>query len=213
MLTQPTFFGATVPVAMPALPRAPRPYPGASPELAAVLQAITRLAAGDQSDLARAFRAVATARRPAKPKRIAADKTFRDYDDFSPAFAASRALAREAGGPRWYLNPDLCLKARLPIVWANCKILNGTATKHGPRDVNFPVARFWPGETLPVGPEYVAIGPIDPECDIRRSDERRAARRAAMLAEMPELATLGRPGLELECPPDGEIEVPAMECV
>lgn len=81
--------------------------------------------------------------------------TFRGFDDFMPAFTFARLACRLANGPRWYLNPSACLKARLPAAWVRWHGLAVSGTS--PRDVNFPVARYWEGGVLPIGPEYAPL--------------------------------------------------------
>jgi hypothetical protein len=82
--------------------------------------------------------------------------TYRGFDDFMPAFTAARRRAamacRDMLG-RWWLEPD-CLKARLPAAWVRWQ--GRSVSGKSPRDVNFPAARYWPGGTLPVGPDYAA---------------------------------------------------------
>jgi hypothetical protein len=88
--------------------------------------------------------------RPAGSKKAGA--TFRGFDDFVPAFNAARYAAIAMHGENWWLRPEACLKARLPRAWAKC--VGKYHSSKGLRDVNFPVARFWPNGMLPAGPEY-----------------------------------------------------------
>jgi hypothetical protein len=195
-------------------------WPGASPELAAVLGTIVRLSASDQNNLARAFRAAQVARRPSTGLRLAHLPSFRGYDDFAPALTAARTLAKvaaaEAGDDRWYLNQDLCVKARIPGGWANAKGRNGRVI-HGPRDLNFPRAQFWPNAMLPTGLEYEERSPIDPSGDVRITAANRLAKRAAFVAEYPEWAgpILGpdssAPDFAMEHTPNVEMIVPQPE--
>lgn len=162
---------------------APR-YPAASPALAAVLTGITALAPADRAKLAAAFKAA----EPAKQARLAGS-AFRSWDDWHPVWrAACQAAAGEHGG-QWHLHPET-LNARIPAAWANIKLPIGT-TKHGPRDIHIPAARFWPGGVLPCGPEYAERGPL--EESVVGTRERQARHRAETLARYPELATIGRP--------------------
>jgi len=189
MIEQPMMFGIEPPAALRARSPVPTPgpWPAASPALAAVLGQITSLSRYDQGQLARAFRAAEVAARPARP-RLLGGRSYKGWDDFAPAFTAARQAAADAFGPRWYLNPDLSMHARLPAGWTSCRTFGRTSVS--PRDVNFPRAQFWPGGILPTGPEYAEIGPLDPEGDIRTAAERQAKHRAEILAECPELAGL-----------------------
>jgi hypothetical protein len=138
------------PVAVPAT----IPYPNASPALGAVLASIVSLSAEDQ---ARLIRAIGKAR-PAKPLRLAGS-AFSSWEDWWPVCRAARARASADLGARWDLDAST-LHARIPSAWANIKLAIG-GTKHGPRDIHMPAAKYWPGGVLPYGPEYAARGPVD----------------------------------------------------
>ena len=134
-------------------PVAPR-FPSASPALASVLESITALPATDQAALAKAFRAA----EPPKHRRLGGGIT--SWDQWHPMWRAACQAAAGEHGPQWHLHPETC-NGRIPTAWANIKLPIGT-TKHGPRDVHIPAARFWPGGVLPVGPEYAERGPMEP---------------------------------------------------
>ena len=223
VIRQPMMFGMdTVTVvegrAARSSPVVPASYAGASDKLATVLVSITALSRADQRALAGAFK---IAERAAKPLRITQSKSYSGFDDFMPAFNAARALAREAHGDRWHLNPDARMCARLPSAWVAAKGLSGTY--RSPRDVAFPRARFWPGEALPNGPEYADLYAIDPTGDIRLTDAERAAEMARQMAEFPELfAHRKRPDyfgdpepeqteFEIEPSPNGEMDTSHLE--
>jgi hypothetical protein len=92
--------------------------------------------------------------RAARPTRM----TFRGWEDFQPALSFACELAQQAYGRQWYLNPEACLKARVPTAWVSCPLdLRSSVSS---RDINVPVARFWRGARLPVGLEYAPIGPL-----------------------------------------------------
>jgi hypothetical protein len=224
VIRQPMMFGMdTVTVvggrAARSSPVVPAFYPGASQELATVLASITELTRADQRALAGAFK---IAERAAQPLRITQRKTYSGFDDFMPAFNAARALAREAHGDRWHLNPDARMCARLPASWVSCSLISGK-TVRSPRDVAFPVARFWPGEVLPNGPDYADLYAIDPSGDIRLAQAEREAAMARQMAEFPELfMRRQRRGwepepeqteFEIEPSPDGEMDTSDLECV
>jgi len=195
-------------------PRTFRPastYPGASPDLADVLERITDLSPADQRKLAAAFKRVATLAKPTGPKLLGS-RTYRGYDDFMPDFDAARASAMVAAGvagdpmSRWYLNPDLALKARFPATWVSCKGSTGR-TFHGPRDLAAPRGQFWPGGTLPIGPVYAEIGPIDRDSDVRLMAERRETARVARADERSRSA----PEFAMELTPDGEMDTSMLD--
>jgi hypothetical protein len=81
-------------------------------------------------------------------------KAFRGYDDFMPAFAVAREAAIREHGPKWWANPDACRWARVPAAWVHWKGFSRSGTS--PRDMHFPLGKFWPGGELPIGPEYAA---------------------------------------------------------
>jgi hypothetical protein len=89
-----------------------------------------------------------------RPRTKAPRFTFRGFDDFMPALRAARQNVIRYGGERWYLNPALCIKARVPAAWVRWKGLTASGTS--PRDLNFPLGPYWPGGALPFGPEYAA---------------------------------------------------------
>lgn len=159
-------------LAQPA-PAPPPAYPRASADLQPILASIAALSRKDQAALIRAFRA---AEEVGKPKRIAGGNTFRGWADFAPALTAAQDRAIEAGGPRWWADPDMALWARVPGSWVACKLTNGRSST-SPRDVHFPRAQFWLGGTLPVGPVYADYLPCDPSADVRTIGERQAAER------------------------------------
>jgi hypothetical protein len=176
-------------------------YPKASPALAHVLAGITNLSAADQAALAKAFRAA----EPRKSRAIGVRKSYTCWDDFMPAYTRAREAAARAVGVRWYLDPAVTVKARVPVAWVACKLSRSTSTS--PRDINVPRAEFWPDGLLPLGPEYAEHGPIDPAGNVHTIAERRAShRRAAMGAAFPRLAMAMRPQFELEQTPDGEMD-------
>jgi hypothetical protein len=122
-----------------------------------------------------------------------------------PAYTRAREAAARAVGVRWYLDPAVTVKARVPVAWVACKLSRSTSTS--PRDINVPRAEFWPDGLLPLGPEYAEHGPIDPAGNVHTIAERRAShRRAAMGAAFPRLAMAMRPQFELEHTPDGEMD-------
>ena len=179
-----------------AAPTPPPAYPRASDALASVLSGITRLSPADQAKLAAAFKA-------AQPRQIGQRRTFAGWDDFMPAYTAAREAVAGRVGERWYLDPTVALKARVPGAWVSCRVVGRTSAS--PRDVTMPRAEFWPGGALPVGPEYAEFGPIDPEGDVHTISERRAAgRKAAMRRAFPRLASAL--AFELEHTPDGEMD-------
>ena len=99
-----------------------------------------------------------------KSKQAKPRNTFKTAEEFFSAFNDARNRCRSEFGEKWYLNPCACLKARVPNSWISLKGQMGTWTS--PRDVNFPVARFWSTNTLPIGPEYAEFGPLEKN-DIR----------------------------------------------
>ena len=125
-------------------PVAPR-FPSASPALASVLESITALPATRAAE-------------PPKHRRLGGGIT--SWDQWDPMWRAACQAAAGEHGPQWHLHPETC-NGRIPTAWANIKLPIGT-TKHGPRDVHIPAARFWPGGVLPVGPEYAERGPLEP---------------------------------------------------
>jgi hypothetical protein len=149
------------------VPAAPQPYPGASPALGAVLASITALSATDQAKLARAFR------KAAAPLRLPGS-AFRSWDEWWPVCRTARAAAAAELGERWHLDAST-LNARIPAAWANIKLPIG-GTKHGPRDIHCPAARFWPGGVLPSGVEYAERGAVDAAAGIPVTDSERVVR-------------------------------------
>jgi hypothetical protein len=101
--------------------------------------------------------------------------------NYPTAFNAAREAARAAGGPRWFLDPAISLKARVPASWL--AIRGEMAVYRSPRDLNFPVAEYWPGGVLPTGPDYAPHGKIASEGDIRTIRERQEARRAETMRD------------------------------
>jgi hypothetical protein len=119
--------------------------------------------------------------------RESAQLTFIEYGDFVPAFNAARQAAIAVFGPRWDLRPQAYVCARLPVAWVRVKVAGrraplshvrsgavpdglplqgrlpddviGERWSQAPRDQKLPIARFWPGGELPVGPEYALPGP------------------------------------------------------
>jgi hypothetical protein len=79
---------------------------------------------------------------------------FRGYNDFMPAFRAARERAMAAQGPRWWMSPDHSIWARVPAGWVTWK--GRASSGMSPRDVHFPMAQYWPGGVLPIGPDYAA---------------------------------------------------------
>jgi hypothetical protein len=130
-------------------------YPRASHALASVLTDITRLTPADRAALARAFHAA----RPKPLRQIAQRPTFKGWDDFMPAFTAAREACKAVAGERWYLDPTVALKARVPAAWTCCHLSRGTSVS--PRDVTVPRAEFWEGASLPLGPDYAEFGRLD----------------------------------------------------
>ena len=128
---------------------------------------------------------------------IAADKawtrkarnTFSGFDDFMPAFTAARARAAAEVGERWYLDPTRSVKAQVPAAWV--RWVGKIASGRSPRDVNFPVARFWPGGVLPVGPVYadpvqVAAEVLPPERNVVPMTHRLASAETVTLELSPD---------------------------
>lgn len=113
---------------------------------------------------------------PASKRRVL---SYRGFDDFMPAFAAARALVIAECGVRWYLNPDVCRGARVPPAWVRWKGLSVSGTS--PRDLHFPVGRFWPGGQLPVGPEYAAPASVAQFAD--RAPRRRVTIELELVAD------------------------------
>jgi hypothetical protein len=92
---------------------------------------------------------------PPPPRKIARPRlTFRNYDDFMPAFRAAREAAIAAAGVRWWMSPETSIWARVPPAWVYWRGLSRSGTS--PRDLHFPMGQFWPGGHLPYGPEYAA---------------------------------------------------------
>jgi hypothetical protein len=92
--------------------------------------------------------------------------TFTDYESFVPAFTAARKAAIAEFGPNWHLHPQAFIWARLPIAWVRVRVAGGirlpdavvgSRWSTAPRDQRLPVARFWPGGELPIGPEYAMV--------------------------------------------------------
>jgi hypothetical protein len=96
-------------------------------------------------------------KREAKQTRGIEPPHFRAYADFVPVFNAARRAAIEVYGEGWSINPEAYVWARLPVAWVRCKVATGkrsfrfSATS---RDHKLPVAKFWPRNRLPIGPEY-----------------------------------------------------------
>lgn len=80
--------------------------------------------------------------------------SFRGFDDFMPALRVARETAAAAAGPRWWMSPDHSIWARVPAAWVHWKGLSISGTS--PRDLHFPMGRYWLGGALPMGPEYAA---------------------------------------------------------
>jgi hypothetical protein len=121
-----------------------------------------QLAAHIAARRAEAPAAVIPFRRPSPSRAVALRRAtpalrpaFRGYDDFQPVYTAAREAAIRQHGPQWYLDPAVCLKARLPVAWVHWKGLSRSG--NCPRDVNMPVGKFWPGGKLPYGPDYAPI--------------------------------------------------------
>jgi hypothetical protein len=113
--------------------------------------------------------------RPSAPKtadalsRPRARLSFKGFDDFMPAFRAAREAAIAEHGDQWWANPHTCLKGRVPTAWVTWKGKASSGSSY--RDLNMPVARYWPGGQLPVGPVYAApicvaqcVDPVTPRC-------------------------------------------------
>lgn len=162
-------------LAMYCAPVAPR-FPSASPALAAVLENITALSGADQAALAKAFRAA----EPPKQRRLGGGIT--SWDQWDPMWRAAAQAAAGEHGPQWHLHPET-LNGRISTAWANIKLPIGT-TKHGPRDVHIPAARFWPGGVLPVGPEYAERGALDASGDLSRGPMPAQAWREQQVAQL-----------------------------
>lgn len=95
--------------------------------------------------------AAATAVALSRPR---ARLTFRGFDDFMPVFRWAREAVIAEHGEKWWWNPDVCRKARVPAAWVTWK---GSASGgRSYRDLNFPLGRYWPGGELPIGPNYAA---------------------------------------------------------
>jgi hypothetical protein len=88
----------------------------------------------------------------ARPAR--ARLSFRSYDDFMPAFSLARGRVIREVGDRWWMTPDYSRWARVPAAWVNWK--GQTRSGTSPRDMHFPLGRFWPNGELPLGPHYAA---------------------------------------------------------
>ena len=193
--------------------RAPAPqavviaYPGASASLQPILETIASLSRRDQAALMRAFR---SAEQAAKPKRLTGGNTFRAWADFTPALTTARMAAIAVFGAQWYLNPDLCIKGRVPAAWASCKVHGRTSVCH--RDMNIPTAQFWPGGTLPVGPDYAEPYAIDPSADVRETPARQRAERKASRAKYEAAERKAAPSFVLEHTPE-DIDAREMESV
>jgi hypothetical protein len=88
-------------------------------------------------------------------------RTFRGYEDFVPVFNAARQAAIAEFGPNWHRYPQSYVWARLPVEWTRVRVaaagVQGSRWSTAPRDQRLPVARFWPGGELPIGPEYAAV--------------------------------------------------------
>ena len=77
--------------------------------------------------------------------------TYRGYDDFMAARWIAAQAAGESLGSSWHLIPGASVWARVPAAWVRWQ---GTAVSgKSPRDMILPAARYWPGGTLPVGPD------------------------------------------------------------
>jgi hypothetical protein len=78
--------------------------------------------------------------------------------DFVPDLMQAREAATAEFGERWDLQPEAFIRARLPAQWASVQVVSGKGhrTSRAPRDQKLPIARFWPGGVLPVGPIYEA---------------------------------------------------------
>lgn len=126
----------------------------AAPDLAGVLAQIAALPGKDQEALLRAFQA---ALKP-EPKRLGSGNTFKDADSFFVAFNVARDAARTAAGAAWYLDPAVCLKARVPAAWVALRGEQGIW--RSPRDINVPRGEYWPAGVLPTGAEYAEHGPV-----------------------------------------------------
>ena len=91
----------------------------------------------------------AVARYSPRPRRA-----FKGFDDFMPVFRAAREAAKAEHGEKWWANPNASLWARVPAAWVHWKGLSVSGTS--PRDLHFPLGKYWPGGELPIGPEYAA---------------------------------------------------------
>lgn len=81
-------------------------------------------------------------------------RAFRGFDDFMPAFTAAREAAILEHGAKWWANPDASIWARVPPGWVAWKGYSRSGTS--PRDMHFPLGKYWPGGELPLGPDYAA---------------------------------------------------------
>lgn len=79
---------------------------------------------------------------------------FRGFDDFMPVLSAARAGAMREHGSKWWANPEASIMARVPASWVAWK--GSARSGSSPRDLHFPLGRFWPGGELPIGPDYAA---------------------------------------------------------
>jgi hypothetical protein len=91
----------------------------------------------------------AVARYSPRPRRA-----YRGFDDFMPALATARAAAITEHGEKWWANPNASLWARVPAAWVAWKGFSRSGSS--PRDMHFPIGKFWPGGVLPIGPDYAA---------------------------------------------------------
>ena len=85
-------------------------------------------------------------------------KSFKGYDDWSPAHTAAKWRAVEAHGLCWALVPGAFVRCRVPASWVACRVYGRTS--RSPRDIRMPAAHFWPDGRLPIGPEYERAAPF-----------------------------------------------------
>jgi hypothetical protein len=71
-----------------------------------------------------------------------------------PAFRAAREAAIRDAGAYWWAKPNVSMWARVPPSWVAWKGFSRSGSS--PRDLHFPLGKYWPGGELPIGPEYAA---------------------------------------------------------
>lgn len=84
--------------------------------------------------------------------------TFRGFGDFMPAFRVARERAILSAGRNWWMSPDHALWARVPTAWVTWK--GRASSGSSPRDLHFPLGRYWDAGELPIGPDYAPSGSV-----------------------------------------------------